>query len=145
MINWWTNRTRQQYEERTQCLIEKFNNYTYKGIPLRGAQTLSENLADDIGVKTSFQAFQRVKQQQPRQKLIGSTLTEDQLFFVGWAQLWCSVCEDKMAKVDIVQDVHTLYKFRVIGPLSNSDDFAAAFNCPAGSPMHRPENKCSVW
>lgn len=40
--------------------------------------------------------------------------------------------------------VHSPGKFRVIGTLSNSEDFAREYHCPLGSPMN-PVRKCSVW
>ena len=34
--------------------------------------------------------------------------------------------------------------FRVKGSLSNMEEFAKTFNCPAGSAMN-PATKCEVW
>lgn len=36
------------------------------------------------------------------------------------------------------------FLFRVIGSLSNFDEFAKAYKCPTGSQMN-PEKKCAVW
>ena len=40
--------------------------------------------------------------------------------------------------------VHSPGPIRVVGPLSNSREFAAAYNCKPGSRMN-PSDKCSVW
>ena len=40
--------------------------------------------------------------------------------------------------------VHSPGPIRVVGPLSNSREFAAAYNCKPGSRMN-PGDKCSVW
>jgi endothelin-converting enzyme/putative endopeptidase len=41
---------------------------------------------------------------------------------------------------------HPTGEYRVIGPLSNMPEFAAAFGCKADSAMVRPPDKrCEVW
>ena len=46
----------------------------------------------------------------------------------------------------VQNDPHPVAKYRVIGPLSNMPEFAAAFGCKAGAEMVRPlEQRCEVW
>jgi predicted metalloendopeptidase len=45
-----------------------------------------------------------------------------------------------------VTDVHPLPRFRTNGSVANMPEFAAAFMCPASSPMARPnEARCKIW
>ncbi|VDP25993.1 unnamed protein product [Schistosoma mattheei] len=39
---------------------------------------------------------------------------------------------------------HILPRYRLIGALSNSEEFAKAYDCPIGSPMN-PLKKCKLW
>lgn len=76
--------------------------------------------------------------------LPGVNLTHDQLFFLNYAQIWCGSMRPEDALTKIRSSVHSPGSVRVLGPLSNSEDFAKAFNCPLGSPMN-PKKKCNVW
>jgi putative endopeptidase len=43
-------------------------------------------------------------------------------------------------------DPHPIAKYRVVGPLSNLSEFAAAFQCKADAPMVRQgKDHCEVW
>lgn len=55
-----------------------------------------------------------------------------------------SVERAERMKNKVGTDIHSLDRFRVIGTLSNMQEFADAFNCPEGSNMN-PKNKCAVW
>ena len=60
--------------------------------------------------------------------LPGVNLTNLQLFFVGFAQVWCSTSTPEALKLQILNDPHSPAQFRVIGTLSNSYEFAEVFN-----------------
>lgn len=45
----------------------------------------------------------------------------------------------------IAVDPHSPARFRVLGPLSNSREFAEAFGCAEGTPMNRGEERCELW
>ena len=78
------------------------------------------------------------------QRLPGHDFTPKQLFWMSWAQVWCSKWRDEKLKKQIKTGVHSPGEFRIIGSLSNNDEFAKDFNCKKGSFMN-PEKKCSVW
>ena len=76
-------------------------------------------------------------------------------------QLWCQVATPLRQAQQLAVDVHspdpiryinnvlTLYstireRCRPVGALTNSPEFAAAFDCPVGSPMN-PANKCELY
>jgi predicted metalloendopeptidase len=79
-----------------------------------------------------------------RETLPQLKLTSAQLFFLNFAQIWCGDIRKEANRNKIKTAVHSPSKFRVIGTLSNFEEFAKTFKCKANSPMN-PTNKCKVW
>ncbi|KAL7639847.1 UNVERIFIED_CONTAM: hypothetical protein RMT77_009260 [Armadillidium vulgare] len=144
--SWWEPITTEQFNKRTQCMIAQYSNYSLCDEHLKGRLTLGENIADNGGLKASFQAYSEWAKQHPQheQMLPGLNLTPPQMFFLGFGQVWCSAMTKEIAHLEILRDSHVLPEFRVRGSLSNSHEFAHAYNCPVGSKMN-PKKKCVVW
>lgn len=104
-----------------------------------------KNIADNGGLKQAYRAYKKWVSREGEELLLpGLNLTHDQLFFLNYAQIWCGSMRPEEALNKIRSSVHSPGPIRVLGPLSNSFDFAKAYNCPPGSRMN-PVNKCSVW
>lgn len=142
---WWKNSTIENFRERTQCIIDQYTSYEINGENLNGKQILGENIADNGGLKAAFHAYQDwVKSHPVELPLPAVPMSNNQLFFIGFAQVWCSTSTPEAMHLQILNDPHSPAKFRVIGTLSNSVDFAREFKCTPKSAMN-PENKCEVW
>ncbi|XP_030759293.1 neprilysin-1-like isoform X1 [Sitophilus oryzae] len=147
MMQWWNNATIKAFRERTQCIIDQYSRYKIDevGLYVNGRMTQGENIADNGGLKQSFRAYKKWVAQYGEEDLLpGLNLTHDQLFFLNYAQIWCGSMRPEDALTKVRSSVHSPGPIRVLGPLSNSWDFAKAYQCPRGSPMN-PTNKCSVW
>lgn len=93
----------------------------------------------------SKQAYQKYVQRNGEEPLLpGLNLTHEQLFFLNYAQIWCGTMRPEEALARIRSSGHSPGRLRVIGPLSNSHEFAKAFNCRPETPMN-PIKKCIVW
>jgi len=149
---WWNDSTEQKFNELSQCFINQYNNYYIdEENHVNGELTLNENLADNGGVARAFEAWKLSKRKNPEKakennkKLPGLTqFTPEQLFFISFGQDWCTKIRSGYAKERINIDNHSPGKYRVIGVVSNSKQFAKTFKCPANSKMN-PNKKCLIW
>ncbi|XP_053246689.1 endothelin-converting enzyme 2 isoform X1 [Podarcis raffonei] len=142
---WWQNSSLEAFKNRTACMTEQYNKYLVNGEHVNGKQTLGENIADNGGLKAAYNAYKVwLKKNGEEKRLPSMDLTSHQLFFLGFAQVWCSVRTPESSHEGLVTDPHSPDKFRVIGTLSNSRDFVEHFKCPVGSLMN-PGKHCEVW
>lgn len=145
----FSNDSRALYQERMQCLIDQYDDIQVDTLADGtkvyddGNLTITENVADNAGVAASWVAWQKyIDENGDDKKLYGVDLTQEQLFFVGYARLWCET--SRPGSYANWTDVHSPNYARVIGPLQNSKHFAEAYGCKSGSFMNPPD-KCSVW
>lgn len=143
---WWESKSVERFVEQTDCIIKQYGDFKVIGMNLNGKQTVGENIADNGGLKAAFNAYINSKSEKEADylPLPGLNLTHRQLFFVSFAQVWCSAMTDEAATLQIEKDPHAPPEYRVIGPLSNLKEFSKEFNCPLGSRMN-PKEKCEVW
>ncbi|EMP30065.1 Endothelin-converting enzyme 1 [Chelonia mydas] len=142
---WWKNSSVEAFKQQTECMVEQYSNYTVNGEAVNGKHTLGENIADNGGLKAAYRAYQNwVKKNGNEEALPTLGLSNNQLFFVGFAQVWCSVRTPESSHEGLITDPHSPSRFRVIGTISNSKEFSEHFHCPPGSPMN-PQKKCEVW
>ena len=142
---WWSQTSTDNFKERQKCFREQYSRYEVFGYPVNGDLTLGENLADNGGIKTSYQAYRKVIGENGNQPYLPDLkYTPDQLFFIGFSQVWCSIFTPEYISTLVKTNPHSPGPYRVIGALVNSQEFADAFQCSSSSYMN-PQSKCLMW
>ncbi|XP_059154141.1 neprilysin-1-like [Physella acuta] len=150
LAQWWSQTSIENFNQQKKCIIEQYSNYTVMGpsgpVHLVGGMSQGENIADNGGLKESFRAYRNWIKEQGKEEptLPGLNFTGNQLFFVSFAQIWCSNNNPAYLNYMATAEVHSPGQYRVIGSNQNSLDFSREFNCPVGSYMNRRE-KCVIW
>jgi putative endopeptidase len=144
LTDWWGPDAVARFEKAAECVEAQYGTFEVEpGLHVNGELTLGENIADLGGTRIAYRAYRQwVAEHGEEPQFAG--MSGDQLFFVSFAQAWCSVTSPENARVDATTDEHSPPRFRVNGPLANLPEFAAAFQCEPGEPM-RPENQCEIW
>ncbi len=146
--NWWTPEDLKAFNERTDCIAREYDGFVAVedakngDVHLNGRLTLGENTADNGGLHVAYNALQKTLAGKPRKLVDG--FTEEQRFFLGFANVWCQNSTEASSRQLAQTDPHSPGEFRTIGAVSNSQEFARAFGCKSPSPMIR-ENACRVW
>jgi putative endopeptidase len=142
LSEWWTAEDSKKFKERTQILVAQFNNFTVLDtLKADGELSLGENIADLGGLNISYNALQKVLT--GKEEPIDG-FTPNQRFFLAYAHLWAQNIRDKEIIRRTKEDVHSLGRFRVLGPLRNLPEFYQAFNVKEGDYMFLKENERAV-
>ncbi|RMZ85142.1 hypothetical protein DV738_g36, partial [Chaetothyriales sp. CBS 135597] len=143
--DWWTNDTVREFNKRADCFVDQYANFTLETddggssssepIHVNGKLTLGENIADAGGVAAAFAAWKKRAAEKPNQHLPGlDFFTQEQLFFVNYANWWCGKTRTQAAIERIYTDPHAPKWARILGTMANSRPFREHFNCPVKEP-----------
>ncbi|XP_036361325.1 neprilysin-2-like isoform X1 [Octopus sinensis] len=144
---WLSDKSYENYDDLKEAVVKIYSGYRIESMnfTVNGERTAEENIADIGALKIAYEAYLLWKSDHPDAKktLPILKMTDLQLFFMSFAQSWCSNVSPK-EKYLFENAVHSPMEARVQVPLMNSKDFAEAFNCEKGSNMN-PYVKSEMW
>ena len=133
MVNWWTIKDRENFDQRTLLLKQQFDQYSFRGQKVNGGLTLGENLADLGGLTLALRALKKITQNPD----------DYRLFFESWAKVWKNVISTELAHKYLKIDPHAPSELRV-NIVNNMDEFYELYN--VGKQMFiSPELRVKVW
>ncbi|OWF36763.1 Endothelin-converting enzyme 1 [Mizuhopecten yessoensis] len=153
--NWWSNATKSKWKEAKECVGDYYSTktmgpFTVPGdpepvtVPVKGKYYGSEGIAEASGVKVAYKAYRNwVKTNGAEKEAPGLDLSNEQMFFVAFAQTMCYSRNDNTAYNFAIRGTVT-ENIRTNVILSQLPEFVDAFNCPVKSPMNA-EKKCSYF
>jgi putative endopeptidase len=143
--DWWTKADAENYEKRTQIVIDQFNAFVaLDTMHINGKLTLGENIADLGGVTVAYYAYEKSLKGKSHKSING--FTPEQRYFLAFAQLWKGNMRPEALSRQLITNPHSPGKYRVLGPLSNMTEFRQAFALKDGQPMVRPADKIAkIW
>lgn len=143
---WWTPEDRESFQELTQRLVNQFDKYfPFDDLPLNGAFTLGENIADLGGLSVAYDALQLYYERHGKPEPIDG-FSAEQRFFMSWATVWRTKTRPEALRHQIKTDPHPPGMYRAVAAPSNMNSFYDAFNIDPESPWYRrQEDRIEIW
>lgn len=145
--DWWQHNATQAFEKRKQCLVDQFHAYCYKEHRLPQREIQSENIADNVGVRIAYSAYQSWLKHLPEMEseiLPTLSLSSQQLFYLSLGQLYCFDMLPLWHHTSVISDTHAPYDVRLNAIVSHFDSFATAFECAQDAAMN-PTKRCVIY
>ncbi|KAH7384402.1 endothelin-converting enzyme 1 [Phaeosphaeria sp. MPI-PUGE-AT-0046c] len=143
--DWWDNATLAAFENKTQCFIKQFSEYSIttpagEKLNINGELTQGENVADTGGLSAAFSAWSKRNKAEPNPLLPGlEEYSREQLFYLAFGGVWCGERRPAEAVRRIYTDPHSPPNVRILGTVANQRGFKEAFKCASKEP------KCELW
>ena len=144
--DWWTKEDSDKFNQKAQCIVDEYAQFSVGDTKLNGKLTLGENTADNGGMRLAYMAFLARAAQDgvDLKNKSADGYTPLQQFFLGFAQDWCSEWRPEFERLIATTDPHSPDRFRANGVLVNMPEFAKEFGCKAAQPMTAVK-ACRVW
>ena len=144
--DWWAKEDSDKFNQKAQCIVDEYAQFSVGDTKLNGKLTLGENTADNGGMRLAYMAFLARAAQDgiDLSKKSADGYTPLQQLFLGFAQDWCSEWRPELERLIATTDPHSPDRFRANGVLVNTPEFGKAFGCKAGQPMMSVK-ACRVW
>lgn len=57
MVFWWSDESWRDFQNRTTCIADYYERYSFQGVKVNGHLTQAENIADIGGLKQTFNVW----------------------------------------------------------------------------------------
>jgi endothelin-converting enzyme/putative endopeptidase len=146
--DWWTPKSRAEFESRTAGLVDQFNQYEpVPGVKINGRQNLGENIGDLGGLAVAHAAYRKfVDEKEGGKAPVIDGFTGDQRFFLAWGQIWRERVAEAEQRRRLLSDPHSPGEFRANGIVRNVDAWYEAFGVKPGDKLYLPSNqRVKIW
>jgi predicted metalloendopeptidase len=142
----WTDATVRAFGERATCIETLYSAEEVEpGHSIDGARTLDEGIADLGGLQLAHAAYRRwARSHGGDESPHVQGLSNEQLFFVAYAQAHCTVTTEEYLRLWVANDSRPPPPASVNLPVAAIPAFVQAFECAPKTAMN-PANRCSVW
>ena len=145
MVDWWTAGDSKRFTAAAEKLAAQFDQITVVGdLKANGHLTLGENIADQGGLRISYDAFKTTQQFQEGKGIDG--FTPAQRFYLSYGRIWAEHMTEEAIYQQTKSDPHSIGRNRVNATLRNIDTWYDAFGVKEGDKMWlAPAERAIVW
>lgn len=145
MVDWWTAGDSKRFTAAAEKLAAQFDQITVVGdLKANGHLTLGENIADQGGLRISYDAFKTTQQFQEGKEIDG--FTPAQRFYLSYGRIWAEHMTEESIYQQTKSDPHSIGRNRVNATLRNIDTWYDAFGVKEGDKMWlAPAERAIVW
>lgn len=145
MVDWWTAGDSKRFTTAAEKLAAQFDQITVVGdLKANGHLTLGENIADQGGLRISYDAFKTTQQFQEGKEIDG--FTPAQRFYLSYGRIWAEHMTEEAIYQQTKSDPHSIGRNRVNATLRNIDTWYDAFGVKEGDKMWlAPAERAIVW
>lgn len=145
MVDWWTAGDSKRFTAAAEKLAAQFDQITVVGdLKANGHLTLGENIADQGGLRISYDAFKTTQQFQEGKEIDG--FTPAQRFYLSYGRIWAEHMTEEAIYQQTKSDPHSIGRNRVNATLRNIDTWYGAFGVKEGDKMWlAPAERAIVW